>query len=294
MTTSNPRIAPPLAPPLASGVSVPRLHRVVRRRRESLDVVSLELAAMDSTEMSFRPGQFNMLSAPGVGEVAVSLSDAPRPDRLLHHTIRDVGAVSHALCASDVGDVVGVRGPFGSHWRVPERAGDGDGAHGIRGGGGGGGAQRGAGNKKKGRGGGGPGRVFVLVGARDPDQILFRDDLDRWNGLGAHVALTVDHAAREWRGPVGLVTTLIERADFDPPRTRALICGPEMMMRQSARTLVAKGVATRRILVSLERNMQCGTGWCGHCQLGPLLLCRDGPVVALDPALSDLLGQDER
>ena len=284
----------PLAPSPAPGVSVPRLHRVVRRRRESFDVVSLELAATDSSRMSFRPGQFNMLSVTGVGEVAVSVSDAPRPYQLQHHTIRDVGAVSHALCASDVGDVIGVRGPFGSHWRVPERTVDVDDALVIVAGGVGLAPLRGAINQVTSLLEGAPGRIFVLVGARDPDQILFKNDLAAWAHLGAHVDVTVDHAGRGWRGHVGLVTTLIGRAHFDPARARALICGPEIMMRQSARTLLAKGVASESILVSLERNMQCATGWCGHCQLGPLLLCRDGPVVAFDPALSDLLSQEER
>jgi anaerobic sulfite reductase subunit B len=119
----------------------------------------------------------------------------------------------------------------------------------------------------------------VLVGARSPDQVLFADSLDTWQLSGAEVEVTVDLGAPGWAGPVGVVTSLIPTARFDPSRAVALTCGPEIMMRLAARALVDAGLEPTRILVSLERNMQCGVGWCGHCQLGPLLLCRDGPVV---------------
>ena len=276
------------------GARVPRLYRVTQRRRESIDVVTLLLAAMDSTEMSFRPGQFNMLSAFGVGEIAISVSDAPRADSLLHHSIRDVGLVSHALCGADVGDVVGVRGPFGSDWRVPEGALGFDDDIVVVAGGVGLAPLRGAVTRLVALLGSGAGRIFILVGARDPEQILFTGDLAEWSRRGAHVDVTVDHATPEWREHVGLVTARLASAGFDPRRTRALICGPEMMMRLCAEEFVALGVDATRILVSLERNMQCGTGWCGHCQLGPLLLCRDGPVVPYGATVRDLLGQDER
>ena len=128
----------------------------------------------------------------------------------------------------------------------------------------------------------GDGQVFVLVGARDPSQIVFNDDLKAWASDGAYVDLTVDRATAQWSGRVGLVTTLLSRAPFDPVRARALICGPEM------------GLDPGRILVSLERNMECGLGWCGHCQLGPFLLCRDGPVVPYAGIVSELLAERER
>jgi NAD(P)H-flavin reductase len=252
----------------------PRLHRVAGRVRESDDVVTLVLEPLEGSRMTFRPGQFNMLSAPGVGEVAISFSGAPE-EAALRHSVRDVGAVSGALCRLRVGDVVGVRGPFGSDWRVGEV--DQDVV--IVAGGVGLAPLRGAVRELVGRLGPRVRRVAVLVGARDPAQILFQRDLDDWAARGAQVLVTVDRAPASWAGRVGLVTNLIAAAKMDPPRTRALVCGPEIMMRFTARALEDQGVDPESILISLERNMQCGIGWCGHCQYGPLLVCRDGPVV---------------
>jgi len=123
------------------------------------------------------------------------------------------------------------------------------------------------------------GSLTVLVGARTPEQIVFIEEIEGWRQAGAQVLVTVDAAGTEWNGHVGVVTSLMPAASFDRGNVLALICGPEVMMRFTARALIADGVDPRRVLVSLERNMQCGIGLCGHCQLGPLLLCRDGPVV---------------
>ena len=290
MTSADPSTASSSAP----SVSVPLLHRVASRRRETHDVVTLLLQATDRRATAFRPGQFNMLSVPGVGEVAISVSDAPRDDGLLHHTIRDVGPVSHALCDADVGDLVGVRGPFGSDWRVPDRATDLDGDVVIVAGGVGLAPLRGALNQFVSLLDDAAGHVFLFIGARDPEQILFVDDLATWDRAGAHVEVTVDQGAPQWRGHVGLVTDLLHAAGFDPANARALVCGPEVMMRVTAENLVGMGVDPSRILLSLERNMQCGTGWCGHCQLGPFLLCRDGPVLVYDSAVRSLINEHER
>jgi NAD(P)H-flavin reductase len=137
-------------------------------------------------------------------------------------------------------------------------------------------------------------RLIVLVGARMPDQIVFAEDLGRWREAGAEVEVTVDVADRRWPGPVGVVTTLLASERLDPARTTALICGPEIMMRFTARALLDKGIGPEKIRVSLERNMQCGVGLCGHCQLGPLLLCRDGPIVTYAGVVGQLMSQRER
>jgi NAD(P)H-flavin reductase len=276
----------------------PIVHRVVARRRETDDVVTIHLEPQSGPRLSFLPGQFNMLSAFGIGEAAISLSGSPRDPGALRHTVRDVGPVSHALCASDVGDLVGVRGPFGSDWRT-EPASQARGAAPVGdvvvvAGGIGLAPLRGAVQEFVAASREGGGRVFVLVGARDPSQIVFNDDLEAWAGDGAYVDVTVDRATAQWRGRVGLVTTLLGRAPFDPSQARALICGPEIMMRFTARALVDMGLDPGRILVSLERNMECGLGWCGHCQLGPFLLCRDGPVVPYAGVVSELLAERER
>jgi NAD(P)H-flavin reductase len=128
-------------------------------------------------------------------------------------------------------------------------------------------------------------RVVALVGARSPEELVFARELDRWRDDGAEVAVTVDQAVAGWTGHVGVVTQLLGRAEIESARTTALICGPEVMMRLTARELRVLGVPTARIRVSLERNMRCGVAECGHCQLGPLLLCRDGPGVSYEAAM---------
>lgn len=274
---------------------VPVVHRVVGRRQETADAVSLWLEPVSGGPLGFAPGQFNMVTAGGVGEVAVSVSAAPGEGGPLRHTVRDVGLVTRALCASRVGDVVGVRGPFGTDWAVPARGGSYDeGDVVVVAGGIGLAPLRGAIDEFVARHAEGGPRVFVLVGARDPSQVVFGEDLDAWRARGAVVAVTVDRGAPGWDGPVGLVTTLLDAAGFHAARARALVCGPEIMMRFSARALVDQGVDPERILLSLERNMQCGVGWCGHCQLGPLLLCRDGPVVTYAGAVERLMSERER
>ena len=278
---------------------VPVLHRVLARRQETADVVTFSLEPLSTPPLRFRCGQFAMLTAFGVGEVPVSIASAPGQGPL-QHTVRDVGAVTHALCRAAPGTILGVRGPFGTPWdptatdwdpsatdpgAPPELV--------VVAGGLGLAPLRGAVQTRLAR----PGaarRTWVLVGARSPDQVLFAHDLARWQAAGAHVAVTVDQAAPGWTGPVGVVTGLLTGASFHPERARALVCGPEAMMRFVARDLVDRGIPAEHIRLSLERNMQCALGTCGHCQLGPLLLCRDGPVVSYGPLLETLLAGRER
>ncbi len=260
-----------------------RPHRVVSHRRETSDTVTLALAPADGTLAPFRPGQFNMVTALGVGEIPVSISggplDATGP---LLHTVRSVGPVSDALCRARRGTVVGVRGPYGVGWGGPDELGP-PGDLVIVGGGLGLAPLRPAIVSALDTAGAGGRRLFVLAGARSPDALLFVRELERWRRRpGVTVELIVDHALPGWRGQVGLITKLVETAAFDPDRTTAMACGPEVMMRAIIASLVGRGVAPARIRVSLERNMKCGIGWCGHCQLGPLLVCRDGPVVTAD------------
>ncbi|HLI72675.1 MAG TPA: FAD/NAD(P)-binding protein [Acidimicrobiales bacterium] len=278
------------APP---GPLVPRPHRVTAIRRETTDVVTLTLEPTDGLGTRFHPGQFNMLTAFGVGEMAVSMSSRDVPSEPTRHTVRDVGPVSHALCHLPVGAVVGVRGPFGTDWGVDEVEGRDvvvvAGGIGLA-------PLRGAidtmvatmGRPRGAR------RVFVLVGARSPDQVMFGEDLRRWEDAGAQVETAVDSAGRGWAGHVGVVTTLVPGTPFEPARTSAMVCGPEVMMRFTVRSLLDRGVEPPAVKISLERNMQCGVGHCGHCQLGPLLLCRDGPVVRYAGPVPALLSERQR
>jgi anaerobic sulfite reductase subunit B len=185
--------------------------------------------------------------------------------------VRAVGAATAAICAAEPGQVLGVRGPFGRPWPVEEI----EGADVVIAAGGIGLAPlrpaivRLLARRER------YGRIVVLYGGRDPDQLLYRDELREWEA-----AITVDTAAPGWRGRVGVVTKLIDGAAFDSASAVALTCGPEVMMRFTVEALQRRGLPADRVYVSMERNMQCGIGHCGHCQLGPTLICRDGPVYA--------------
>jgi anaerobic sulfite reductase subunit B len=257
----------------------PASYRVSSRRTETHDTVTLTLAPDGPLVPEFRPGQFAMLYAFGIGEIPVSVSGLA-PSACLTHTIRAVGAVSRALWGARLGQAVGVRGPYGTSWRESDARGQ---DLLLIGGGIGLAPLRPAvlaalGERDRYR------RVTVLVGARSPAELVYAAEIDQWREAGAAVEVTVDRADASWRGHVGVVTQLIRAADLDPNRTLALLCGPELMMRLTARSLLTSGMSPGRIRVSLERNMQCGVAECGHCQLGPLLLCRDGPVVSYQTA----------
>ncbi len=282
-------------PAAPMGPMTPLPHRVVELRRDTEDVWTISLQPVNGEPMSFRSGQFNMLTAFGVGEAAISISSTPGEAGPLHHTVRDVGQVTHALCRSVVGDLVGVRGPFGTVWGTDDlREGLASQDVVVVAGGIGLAPLRGAVNELVAQSRLGRLRVFVLVGAREPAQVIFARELEEWSRAGARVRLTVDAAPPDWGGNVGLVTSLLHTAGFAPERSTAFLCGPEVMMRFTARALVDLGVDPAAIRVSMERNMQCGVAWCGHCQLGPYLLCRDGPVLPYGGAIAQLMVQRER
>jgi NAD(P)H-flavin reductase len=251
----------------------PRVARVRKRRREIADVVTLEIETGGAFE--FAPGQFNMLTAFGVGEAAISVSGDPADEGRLIHTIRAVGAVSRALTELHAGEPIGLRGPFGRGWPMAEAEGrdvivvaGGLGLAPLRPA-----LYRLLAEREK------YGRVVLLYGARGPQDLLYRAELEAWRSrLDVEVEVTVDHARGDWRGNVGVVTPLLARASFDPTRALAMLCGPEIMMRFIGNALCDAGVAEERIYLSMERNMKCAIGWCGHCQFGPVFICRDGPV----------------
>ncbi len=268
------------------GPMVPARYRVAGRQPEAADAFTIDLLPIDEPIDEPEPGQFTMLYAFGVGEVPISVSGCPhREGGVLRHTIRAVGATTRALCGLEAGSVVGVRGPFGTGWGVSAARGSdvlivggGIGLAPLR-----------------------PvvrdvladreqfGNVAVLIGARTPADLLFVAETEQWRSRpDAHVAVTVDAAPRGWEGNVGLVTMLLDRLPITTDRSTVFLCGPEVMIRVVARELVDAGTDAERILVSLERNMHCAIRQCGHCQLGPLFICADGPVVtwaAAEPLL---------
>jgi NAD(P)H-flavin reductase len=283
--------AEPLAPS-AHGPLVPELYRVASSRSETEDVVTLALEPVEEPLAAPRPGQFNMLTAFGVGEVAISVSGGPESNGTIEHTVRGVGSVSKALCSAPVGSIMGVRGPFGTDWGLDD-LGDRN-VMVVAGGIGLAPLRMAVIQLAAGPEAGGARHFDLLVGARTPDQVVFADDIRRWREQGTHVEVTVDAAAPGWDGPVGVVTTLFDKVPFDPQNTVALVCGPEIMIRFAARSLVDHGMNPENIRVSLERNMQCGVGLCGHCQLGPFLICRDGAVFNYAGVVADLMSQRER
>jgi NAD(P)H-flavin reductase len=271
-------VSAPVSDPRHADPWTPHPFRVTRVRRDTHDTVTMELEAIDGGGLSFAAGQFTMLQAFGVGEVPISISGDPTSPETLTHTIRDAGGVTKALCEVGADDILGVRGPFGRGWGVSDAVGGdvvlvagGIGLAPLR-----------------------PvvlevlaarqdyGRVSVLYGTRTEADVLYDDELDRWAAAGIEVAVTVDRATTAWTGHVGLVTELVPRARFDPATTLALLCGPEVMMRYVSDALVDRGVAPENVRLSVERNMRCGIGLCGHCQLREYFVCVDGPVFTLD------------
>lgn len=255
---------------------VPDRWRIQSTRRETYDTFTVDLVAVDRSEpFTFVPGQFNMVYVFGCGEVPISISgDAAKSD-VLTHTVRSVGTVTRAMSTMKRGQVLGVRGPFGTPWPVQEARGKdvviatgGIGLAPLR-----------------------PaiyhllnhreeyGRISILYGARSPRDMLYVPELEEWRGrFDVEVEVTVDAAQGDWRGNVGVVTTLVPRARFDPDDTVAMICGPEIMMRFVILELENRGVPRDAIYLSMERNMKCAVGYCGHCQYGPVFICRDGAV----------------
>ena len=264
----------PLAPQPDS--FVPQLYRVGRMARELADTVTLELAPLSGERPDFEPGQFNMLYVFGVGEAAISISGDPAQGRAYIHTVREVGAVSRAIAKLETGAVAGVRGPYGTGWPVEAAEGSdvilvagGLGLAPLRPA-----IYRILANRDR------YGRVSILLGSRNPGDILYRHELEQWRRrLDVDVSVTVDHADASWHGNVGVVPALIRRATFDPSEAIAMVCGPEVMMRYAAAGLRDAGIAEERIFVSMERNMKCAIGLCGHCQFGPDFICKDGPVM---------------
>jgi len=253
--------------------------RVLENKTETGDTVTLFVDWPDSDPFEFKAGQFNMLYAFGIGEVPVSISGDPTRPGVLMHTVRQVGKVSSALAGARPGSMIGLRGPYGSHWPLDEPRGNDvvivAGGVGIA-------PLRPAlcqvlADRER------YGRVVLLYGARTPGDLLFRDELALWRGrFDVEVLVTVDSAMADWRGTVGVVTGLLKRATFDGATAVGLVVGPEIMMRFAIGALGERGLTPERIYMSMERNMRCAVGTCGHCQLGPWFVCRDGPVFRYD------------
>ncbi|TWU08797.1 Anaerobic sulfite reductase subunit B [Symmachiella macrocystis] len=238
---------------------------------------------------TFLPGQFNMLYLPGVGEIAISISGDPTNGDRLPHTIRVAGNVTRTLAGLAEGASLGLRGPFGSSWPLAGNVGKdviliagGIGLAPLR-----------------------PviyellsnrhlyGQLTLLYGSRTPEGLLYPGEYDNWRTRGLDVQTTVDRTTDGWSGNVGVVTTLLERMAL--PRSAETVlftCGPEVMMWYTVQSARECGIPDENLYVSLERNMNCAVGLCGHCQFGPEFLCKDGPIFGYDRVASILKVDD--
>jgi NAD(P)H-flavin reductase len=263
--------------PSAISPLLPKPARVVGVKEEAYAIATYTLAFDDeATRKSyrFRPGQFNALYLPGIGEAPISVSSSPYEPESLGHTIRFAGNVTRAISRLKVGDVIGLRGPYGSVWPLERARGSdlclvtgGIGLAPLR-----------------------PviysviqdrkefGKVYLLYGARTPADMLYTEEIEAWRTHDIQVHTAVDRADPSWHGQVGVVPMLFYHIRLDPRRTTVLTCGPEVMMRFVIYEALARRVPKERIFISMERNMKCSVGLCGHCQFGPIFICKEGPV----------------
>jgi NAD(P)H-flavin reductase len=276
MTPGQNETTPPPVCGLDTWMPVPA--RILDMKDENFNTFTIRLRIEDETVRAayrWTPGQFNMLYVPGVGEAAISISSDPHKPTELEHTIRVVGSVTRAIKRTGTGGMIGLRGPFGTSWPIED----------IKG-------------KNVVMVAGGIGlapirpmvywllhhrdhckRVILLYGCRSPEDRVFSSELEDWElNSGLDVLVTVDNATGNWTGPVGVVTHLLKRIRVDAKHTTVMVCGPKILNRVASWQFLQLHVRPEQVYVSLERNMNCGFGQCGHCQYGSKFVCRDGPV----------------
>ena len=280
-----------LQPPAAPGEGL-RLHTVTVKKviweTDDTFTLQIDLGEMGET-FSFLPGQFNMLYVFGLGEAAISISSDASQGGMLAHTIHRVGTVTTGLAQMKRGDVIGLRGPFGTAWPITAARGKdvcivagGIGLAPLR-----------------------PvmyamlrertafERIILLYGARSPLDLLYRVELEEWaKEHNVEVLVTVDRGDSSWKGYIGVVTSLFSYIKLDARATVGYVCGPETMMKYTIDEMERRGLAEDQIYLSMERNMKCAVGFCGHCQYGPEFICKDGPVFTL-PRIRHLLDKKE-
>jgi NAD(P)H-flavin reductase len=273
-----------IAPP--NKMLLPAWTEVAKITPEAEGVTTLALRFTDpdlQQRYRWEPGQFNMLYVPGYGEAAISMSsDVESADGMVIHTVRSVGSVTKAISRLKLGDLVGLRGPFGTSWPLKAIEGmdvviscGGIGLPPLRGA-----IQSIIRNRSR------YGKVILLYGARTPKDMMYPGEYEAWQNAGIDLQITVDRGDDTWNGRVGVVPIMFYNIRPDPRKTVVLACGPEIMLRFVIYETLARRIPAERIFVSMERNMKCGQGACGHCQMGPYFICKDGPVFpfsALEP-----------
>lgn len=253
---------------------------IIECSHETSSIFTLHLSFIERHRhhlFAFHPGQFNMVYLYGVGEVAISIVSDPDEKHVISHTIRAIGRVTKALQKLKPGDRVGIRGPYGRGWPLHK-------VHGkdiviVTGGLG-----------------CAPtvsiinyilarrshfGNLKILQGVKHSDDFIFRKQYEIWQQAPyTEIHIAADQAGPKWPWSIGYVTDMIDILDLKPENTIAMMCGPEMMMHTAIHALNQKGISENDIYLSMERNMECGIGQCGHCQYGGLFVCKDGPIFA--------------
>ncbi len=259
--------------------------RKVEQMTELEKLFVLELP--ESKSLGNEPGQFVEVSLFGLGEAPISVSSSPsRSNGTLELCVRRVGDVTNAMHNMQPGEVMGVRGPFGKPFPIAAMKGKdilfAAGGLGLA-------PLRSLINEVLDQR-GSFGRVIILYGTKRPAEILFKDELLEWaEREDVEFHMTVDRGDENWRGHVGVITTLFPRVTINPRNTVAATCGPPIMYRFVLMELLGKGIPETQIYLSLERRMKCGVGKCGHCQINELYCCQDGPVFRY----SDIKGLEE-
>lgn len=279
-------------------LQLPQAAEIVERRQETPSIFTLRLRLLDETARAtytFEPGQFNMLYLHGVGEVPISITSGPCSEdaspascnELIDHTIRAVGRVTNAMAKLAPGDQLGLRGPFGRGW--PLKAAQGRDLVFITGGLGCAPVvsviRHALHHRSSYR------RIVILQGVKHHDDLIWKEQYQRWQQVpDTQVLLAASQADSNWPWHVGHVTSLLGEAIFNPEQCSVMMCGPELMMAAAAKQLLTRNVGEENIWLSMERNMQCALGHCGHCQFGPFFICKDGPVLSYSQ-LKPWLGQ---
>jgi len=267
---------------MSSNIYLPHLATITEIGPQTPDTTMFRVVLEDSTlaqSFTYRPGQFAELSIFGVGECPISIASTPTREGFLEFCVRTVGQVTNALHELDVGGKIGVRGPYGNSFLLPEL---------------------------EGRNllfiGGGMGlaplrslinyvldnrdhyeEVELVYGARSPQDLVFKDELKLWGEQeGASVYLTVDRGDERWKGPVGFVPPFLREIAPSPQDKVAFTCGPPIMIKLVMEALEEMGFPPDRIVTTLEMKMKCGVGKCGRCNMGSRYICRDGPVFTLE------------
>lgn len=264
---------------MPEGCMVPRPMKIESVTDETYNVRTFRLRPTDGNGVEYHPGQFNMLYVFGVGEVPVTASSDPYQSDYLDHTIRAVGSVTNVMYKLKKEDFIMIRGPFGTTWPMENMkgkdvmvVGGGIGLNPLKS------VIIGVAKKRSEY-----GKLFLLHGARTPQDLLFTRDYEDWRRIpNSEFLICVDAGDEKWKGNVGVVTTLFDRFKFDPDNTVALLCGPEVMMYFTAKELIKRGLPSSNLYLSMERHMKCGLGFCGHCQTGPFFVCKDGPIFTYD------------